>query len=59
MGCELDQETIYVNFIHEGSKKSALPCSLQESNFLDSEPKQSMWAFMPVYKLLKASHILL
>ena len=58
MGCELSQETIYVNFIHEGSKKSALPVLCKMSKFLDSEPKQSTWAFMPVYKLLETSHIL-
>ena len=38
----------------------SLPCPVpcKMSNFLDSEPKQSTWALMPVYKLLKASHIL-
>ena len=36
MGCQLSQETVSVNFIHEGSKKSALPalpCALQGIKF--------------------------
>ena len=38
----------------------SLPCPVpcKMSNFPDSEPKQSTWTFVPVYKLFRASHIL-
>ena len=41
----------------KGARSLPCPVPCNMTNFLDSEPKQSTWAFMPVYKLLKASHI--
>ena len=42
----------------KGARRLPCPVPCKMSNFPDSELKQSTWAFMPVYKLLKASHIL-